>query len=98
MYSLSRFIRVRISCRGRFQFSVEKAYSVTVGNAQSSDRFDGFPHRADPGPVPLDARQVARAGPATIAVHDDGEMAGQSIEIEKLQDLPFLGPWRSDLI
>ena len=35
---------------------------------------DHFPHRLHPGLVPQGARQGASAGPAPVAVHDDGDM------------------------
>ena len=44
------------------------------GDAVLQRRLDGAAHRLRPGPVPGDARQSARRGPASVAVHDDGDV------------------------
>ena len=43
---------------------------------------DDVPDRVDAGAMPLDARQVPLAGPAAVAVHDDGDVAWQAIEFD----------------
>ena len=35
-----------------------------------------------PGAVPFDARQVALRGPAAVAVHDDGDVCRQTVELD----------------
>src|SRR5260370_29666411 len=40
----------------------------------------------------FDARQVARARPAAVAVHDHRHVAGKAAEIDLLEEGPFDGP------
>ena len=47
-----------------------------------ADRFDGVANRVDAGAMPFDARQVALRGPAAVAVHDDGDVRRQPVEID----------------
>ena len=69
------------SVAGRFQFSTENAYSVRTLNAEASRGLDGVAHGVDAGAVSFDARQMALRGPAAVAVHDDGDVRGQPIEL-----------------
>ena len=49
---------------------------------QSRRRFDDVPHRVDAGPVPFHSRQMTLRGPPPIAVHDDGDVSGQPLEVD----------------
>ena len=44
-------------------------------------RLDGVAHGVDAGPVPFDARQVPLRGPPAVAVHDDGDVRRQPVEV-----------------
>ena len=43
-------------------------------DAEPRRRFDDVANRVDAGAVPFDARQVPLRGPASVAVHDDGDV------------------------
>ena len=64
-------------------------------DAEPRRGFDDVAHRIDAGAVAFDARQVALRRPAAVAVHDDGDVGRQLIEV----DLPrqrFVGrSWRN---
>ena len=47
---------------------------------------DDLAHRGDAGAVAFDARQVARARPAAVAVHDHGDVPRQPLEIDLLEE------------
>src|SRR5262245_6362937 len=51
-------------------------------DAEARRRLHDVAHRRDPGPVSLDARQVALRGPASVPVHDDGDVRRQLIEVD----------------
>jgi hypothetical protein len=46
----------------------------------------------------LDTRQRASLCPASVAVHDDGNVAGHAIRVDSLQDLAFAGAGFGNLI
>ena len=48
------------------------------------------PHRRNSGPVPRDARQVAAARPAPVAVHDDGDVSWEPRRIKPVINVRFL--------
>ena len=63
--------------------------------AEPGGGFDDVADRVDAGAMAFDARQVALAGPAAVAVHDDGDVTRQAIEL----DLPgqrLFGPARGN--
>ena len=67
-----------LRARGRFQFSTEKAYRVstwTPSRAQVSTV-----ERTGPMPAlwPATRGKQPASGPAAVAVHDDGDMRGQT--------------------
>ena len=70
------------SAAGRFQFSTEKAYSVSTSRPSRAEVSTTDAHRVDPGAVPLDSRQVTLPRPAAVAVHDDGDVARQPLGVE----------------
>ena len=47
-----------------------------------ADGLDGVADRVDAGAVPFDARQVALRRPAAVAVHDDGDVRRQPLEVD----------------
>ena len=51
---------------------------------------DGGSHRFHAGLVSGDARQIAAAGPAAVAVHDDGDVRGQSARVDGAGEDPIL--------
>ena len=57
---------------------------------------DRVADRIDPGAMALDARQVTLRGPAAVAVHDDGDVRRQPIEVhlprERLVGMPGRDP------
>ncbi len=59
--------------------------------AEAGRRLDRLAHRGDARPVPFDAGQVARLRPAAVAVHDDGDVARQTAEIEPANQQLFRG-------
>ena len=75
--------------RGRFQFSTEKAYSVstlTPRRAQVStvDRTGPMPALC-----PATRGRRRRFGPSAVAVHDDGDVRGQTGGIDGLGQSPI---------
>ena len=75
-------MRVLTSDAGRFQFSMENAYSVSTRRAKPRARLDGLADRIDAGPVALHARQMPLGGPPAVAVHDDRDMGWQALEAD----------------
>jgi hypothetical protein len=58
------------------------------GHAGLDAPFDDLADRRHAGGVTLVARQAAGARPATVAVHDDGDVAGQTAaELQALEQL-----------
>ncbi len=51
-------------------------------DAEPGGGLDGVAHRLDAGAMPFDARQVPLRGPAAVAVHDDGDVRGQPVEVD----------------
>ena len=81
-YRFSSIISVLTSARGRFQFSTENAYSVSTPMPSRAERFDDVADRVDAGAMAFDARQMALRRPAPVAVHDDGDVGRQLLEID----------------
>ena len=81
-YRLSSIISVETSVAGRFQFSTENAYSVSTLMPRRAEPSTDVADRVDAGAVPFDARQVALRRPAAVAVHDDGDVRRQPIEVD----------------
>ena len=50
-------------------------------DAEARGGFDGVAHGVDAGAMAFDARQVALRGPAAVAVHDDGDVRRQPLEV-----------------
>ena len=49
----------------------------------------------DAGAMALDARQMALRGPPAVAVHDDGDVGGQPLEVDLMRQR-FVGrSWRN---
>jgi hypothetical protein len=65
-------------------------------DAEPCGRLDRIAHRVDAGAMPLDARQVPLRGPSPVAVHDDGDVHRQAIELdlasERLVRMPGRNP------
>ena len=59
-----------------------------------ADAFDDVADRIDAGAVALDARQVALRRPAAVAVHDDGDMPRQTVEVDLAGERLFRGAGR----
>ena len=76
MYSSSSFISASISPAGRCQFSWLKANSVSTLDPGLQAALDHLAHRLHPGVVAQRTGERAALGPAAIAVHDDGDVAG----------------------
>ena len=51
-------------------------------DAEPRRGFDDVAHRVDAGAVAFDARQVALRRPAPVAVHDDGDVRRQLLEVD----------------
>ena len=47
-----------------------------------AERLDDVAHRVDAGAVAFDARQMALRRPAAVAVHDDGDVRRQLLEVD----------------
>ena len=56
---------------------------------QARAGFDDFARSFHAGAMPGDARQMAALRPAAIAVHDDGEMLGQTLRVEFFEKFRF---------
>ena len=50
-------------------------------DAEAGGGLDRVAHGVDAGAMPFDARQVALRGPAAVAVHDDGDVRRQPVEV-----------------
>ena len=61
-----------------------------------AEPFDDVADRVDARAMSLDARQVALRGPAAVAVHDHGDMAGQAVEVDLTGERLFRGAGRQD--
>jgi hypothetical protein len=53
--------------------------------------FDGGAGGLCTGAVSGDAREMTLLRPATVAVHDDGDVAGEAGEVEGLEETGFFG-------
>jgi hypothetical protein len=61
-------------------------------DAEPRRRLDRVAHGLDAGLVAADPRQVARRGPAAVAVHDDGDVGGKPGRIDPPRQRLF---WRT---
>ena len=50
-------------------------------DAEARRRLDDLAHRLDAGAVAFDARQMPLRRPPPVAVHDDGDVRGQRLEV-----------------
>ena len=92
MVSPNSCISAATSWRGRDQFSVLKAYSVRMCDAGGVARLHHRADRGHAGAMTGGARQVTAARPATVAVHDDADVARQ-LRAGRLRDRGWR--WRS---
>ena len=65
-------------------------------DAQAGAGFDGCAGGIRAGAVTGDAREMALLGPAAVAVHDDGDVAGEAGEIELFEETGLLGGDRAE--
>ncbi len=63
------------------------------GNIQTRAGFDDGPRGFHSGAVPGDAWQMPALRPAAVAIHDDGDMPGQALRIERLRAGAPLRGW-----
>ena len=56
--------------------------------AEPGAGFDGEPHRVDARLVARHTRHVATVSPTPVAIHDDGNMGGQSSGVDRLGKQP----------
>src|SRR5262249_14977465 len=59
-----------------------EAVQGELADAEPAALLDGGAHALDTAAVSLDARQAALPGPATVTIHDDSDMPGQSLWVE----------------
>ena len=59
------------------------------GKMQARAGFDGLAGGAHAGAVPGDAWQMALLRPAPVAIHDDGHVARQTLDLELLEKRGF---------
>ena len=86
------------SAGGRFQFSVENAYTAKRVDAEVDRRFDRAAQRLRAGPVTGGDRQPALACPARVAVHDDrdGVRDIRQVGLGRGPDVPQRSDLRED--
>ena len=65
-------------------------------DAEPGRALDDLAHRLDAGAVPLDPRQVPLRRPAAVAVHDDGEVLRQPVEVDLPGEPRLRGTLRHD--
>ena len=63
--------------------------------AEAGRRLDGVADGVDARPMTFDARQMPLRGPAAVAVHDDGDVRGQTIEMRPGAPAPRRGAPRN---
>ena len=63
-------------------------------DAETRRRLDDIPHRIDSGTVSLDPRQVTLRRPTAVAIHDDGDVRGQLLEIHLARHRLIRRSWR----
>src|SRR5260221_60988 len=56
-------------------------------DAETRGTLNDVAHRIDAGAMPFDARQMPLRGPAPVAVHDDGDVRRQLVEIHLAREL-----------
>ena len=66
-------------------------------DAEARRSLDDFAHRFDAGAVAFDARQMSLRGPATVAVHDHGDVGREPVEIDLTGERLFGRAGRHDL-
>ena len=74
MYCSKRCIRKLISVCGRFQFSLERQYSVSCSIFEPAAFLGRAANGFDAPLVAGDAGQILPLGPAAVAVHDDRDV------------------------
>ena len=57
---------------------------------QAGAGFDDLAGGFHSGAVSGDAREMAALGPAAVAVHDDGEVLGEALEVKFIEKVRFL--------
>ncbi len=62
---------------GTFPVFTGQAVERQLLDRQPRTFFDGPPYAGHPAAMPLDARQITALGPASVAVHDHGNMSWQ---------------------
>ena len=87
-----------ISKRGRFQFSTEKAYSVRASSSSRAQVSTTSRTEAIPARWPSTRGEPAQLGPASVAVHDDGDVPGQLVEIDLVDELSLQGSRRRQVV
>ena len=65
-------------------------------DAEPGGRLDDVADRFDAGAMALDPRQVSLRGPAAVAVHDDGDVLRQPVEIHLSRKRLLGRPGRHD--
>ena len=82
---------------GPFPVLLGKSVEGQAADAQAGAGFNRHTNGLYAGLVTSDAGQAAAAGPAAVAVHDHGEVLGQTLGDERGGELPFPGPGLQDL-
>ena len=59
------------------------------GQLRARAGFDDFARGLYSGAVSCDARQVTALRPAAVAVHDDGEVLGQALQVKFIREAPL---------
>jgi hypothetical protein len=73
--------RADFSCRALPVLHGERVQSQDP-DAEAGGGLNGVAHGVDARTMTLDARQVALRGPPPVAVHDDGDVFRQTIEVD----------------
>ena len=64
-------------------------------DAEPRRRLDDVADGIDAGAMAFDTRQMPLCGPAAVAVHDDGDMRGQMVEVHLPCQRLVRGSWRN---
>ena len=62
--------------------SVRTVTQSTLTDAEPRGGLDRITHGVDAGAMPLDARQMPLRGPSAVAVHDDGDVCREPVELD----------------
>ena len=81
-------MRKSTSAWGRRQFRA-RSVEREAWQLQTRAGFDDFARGFYSGAVSCNARQVAALRPAAVAVHDDGEVLGQALQVNFIEKLRF---------